>query len=49
MIRDSKIIEIFCLLDDFSKEHNTLITQNSLPGPSVRKDATESVECLMEK
>lgn len=30
MITDSKIIEIFCLLDDFSKEYNTLITQNSL-------------------
>jgi len=30
MVTDSKIIEIFCLLDDFSKEYNTLIAENSL-------------------
>ena len=37
MITDSKIIEIFCLLDDFSKEYNTLIAQNSLPDPNGKK------------
>ena len=28
MITDNKIIEIFCLLDDFSKEYNTLVEPN---------------------
>ena len=37
MITDSKIIEIFCLLDDFSKEYNTLIAENSLPEPNGKK------------
>jgi len=30
MTTNSKIIEIFCLLDNFSKEYNTLIAENSL-------------------
>ena len=37
MITDSKIIEIFCLLDDFSKEYNILITKNSLVDPNKKK------------
>lgn len=37
MVTDSKIIEIFCLLDDFSKEYNTLIAENSLPEPNGKK------------
>ncbi len=37
MVTDSKIIEIFCLLDDFSKEYNTLIAENSLPDPNGKK------------
>ena len=37
MITDSKIIEIFCLLDDFSKEYNTLVEKNSLLEPIKRK------------
>ena len=37
MITDNKIIEIFCLLDDFSKEYNTLVEKNSLLEPNKRK------------
>ena len=37
MITDSKIIEIFCLLDDFSKEYNHLVTKNSLLDPNKKK------------
>ncbi len=37
MITDSEIIEIFCLLDDFSKQYNILIAENSLPDPNGKK------------
>jgi hypothetical protein len=37
VITDSKIIEIFCLLDDFSKEYNNLVTKNSLLDPIKKK------------
>ena len=30
MISNDKIIEIFCKLDDFSKEYNAVITRNSI-------------------
>jgi hypothetical protein len=37
MITDDKIIEIFCLLDDFSKEYADLIDKNSLSSGSGKK------------
>ena len=37
MITDDKIIEIFCLLDDFSKEYNNLVAKNSLLDPTRKK------------
>ena len=35
MISDTKIIEIFCKLDDFSKEYNTVIRKNSISDGST--------------
>ena len=37
MITEHKIIEIFCLLDDFSIEYNAILKENSLPCPSGKK------------
>ena len=37
MISDTKIIEIFCKLDDFSKEYNTVIRKNSISDGSTIK------------
>ena len=37
MISDAKIIEIFCNLDDFSKEYDTVITKNSISDGTTTK------------
>ena len=37
MISDSKIIEIFCSLDDFMKEFNTILQKNSISDGSITK------------
>ncbi|QTE23604.1 IS982 family transposase [Polaribacter cellanae] len=37
MISDTKIIEIFCNLDDFMKEFDTVLTQNSISDTSLPK------------
>lgn len=38
MISDSKIIEISCKLDDFSKEYDSVISTNSIPdGSTIKK------------
>ena len=37
MISDSKIIEIFCNLDDFVKEFESILTKNSIPNLSETK------------
>ena len=37
MIFDSKIIEIFCSLDDFMKEFNSILYQNSISDDSTKK------------
>ncbi len=36
MITDSKILEIFCLLDDFSKEYNNFHIFNSNKSACIR-------------
>jgi len=37
MISDAKIIEIFCNLDDFMKEFDTVLTKNSISNASQPK------------
>ena len=37
MISDSKIIEIFCYLDDFMKEFNTILQKNTISDSSTTK------------
>ena len=38
MISDSKIIKIFCNLDDFVKEYESILTKNSIPNlPETKK------------
>ena len=37
MISDTKIIEIFCNLDDFMKEFETVLTKNSISDASQPK------------
>lgn len=37
MISDSKIIEIFCNLDDFMKEFDAILAKNSIPDTSLPK------------
>lgn len=37
MISDTKIIEIFCSLDDFMKEFNSILYQNSISDDSTKK------------
>ena len=37
MISDTKIIEIFCNLDDFMKEFETVLTKNSISETSEAK------------
>ena len=49
MITDSKIIEIFCLLDDFSKEYNTLVKKIVYLNLINENHAKEIVQCQMER
>ena len=37
MISDDKIIEIFCSLDDFMKEFNSILLKNSISNGSTTK------------
>ena len=37
MISDDKIIEIFCSLDDFMKEFDSILEKNSIPDGSLTK------------
>ena len=38
MISDAKIIEIFCKLDDFSKEYDAVISKNSISdGSNIKR------------
>ena len=37
MISDTKIIEIFCNLDDFMKEFDTVLTKHSISDVSLPK------------
>ncbi len=45
MISDDKIIEIFCSLDDFMKEFNSILDKNSISDGSQPKNVIESLKC----
>ena len=44
MISDSKIIEIFCNLDVFMQEFETVLTKDSIPDLSKPKKDSENLK-----